>query len=85
MIFSNNWLREWVDPELALSDFLELLTMAGLEVDGVSNVAGPFSNVVVGLVESVLPHPSADKLRVCEVSDGEELYQVVCGAPNVSI
>ena len=85
MIFSNNWLREWVDPELALSDFLELLTMAGLEVDGVSNVAGPFSNVVVGLVEGVLPHPSADKLRVCEVSDGEELYQVVCGAPNVSI
>jgi len=85
MIFSNNWLREWVDPELALSDFLELLTMAGLEVDGVSNVAGPFSNVVVGLVESVLPHPSADKLRVCEVSDGEESYQVVCGAPNVSI
>lgn len=85
MIFSNNWLREWVDPELAIADFVELLTMAGLEVDGVSNVAGGFTNVVVGLVESVSPHPTADKLKVCQVSDGEERYQVVCGAPNVSV
>ena len=85
MIFSNNWLREWVDPELAFADFLDLLTMAGLEVDGVSNVAGGFTNVVVGLVESVLPHPSAEKLKLCQVSDGKERYQVVCGAPNVSV
>jgi phenylalanyl-tRNA synthetase beta chain len=85
MIFSNNWLREWVDPELAIADFVELLTMAGLEVDDVSRVASGFTNVIVGLVESVSPHPSADKLKVCQVSDGEERYQVVCGAPNVSV
>jgi phenylalanyl-tRNA synthetase beta chain len=85
MIFSNNWLREWVDPELAIADFVELLTMAGLEVDDVSPVASGFTNVIVGLVESVSPHPSADKLKVCQVSDGEERYQVVCGAPNVSV
>jgi phenylalanyl-tRNA synthetase beta chain len=74
-----------VDPELAIADFVELLTMAGLEVDGVSRVASGFTNVIVGLVESVSPHPSADKLKVCQVSDGEERYQVVCGAPNVSV
>jgi len=85
MIFSINWLREWVDPELAMADFVELLTMAGLEVDGVSKVAGGFTNVVVGSVESVSPHPSADKLKLCLVSDGKERYQVVCGAPNVSV
>jgi phenylalanyl-tRNA synthetase beta chain len=37
----------------------------------------------VGLVESVEPHPDADKLSLCSVSDGEESFQVVCGAPNV--
>ena len=57
--------------------------MAGLEVDGVEGVAGEFTGVVVGRVESCEKHPDADKLSVCEVSDGEEVHQVVCGAPNV--
>lgn len=40
--------------------------------------------VVVGRVEAVEPHPNADRLRICRVSDGsEELRQIVTGAPNV--
>jgi phenylalanyl-tRNA synthetase beta chain len=39
--------------------------------------------VVVGEVLSVTQHPDADKLNVCEVTDGESTYQVVCGATNV--
>ena len=57
--------------------------MAGLEVDGSTPVARQCSGIVVGLVESVEPHPDADKLSLCSVSDGEESFQVVCGAPNV--
>ena len=38
--------------------------------------------VVVGEIISAEQHPDADKLRVCEVSDGKERFQVVCGAPN---
>ena len=57
--------------------------MAGLEVDSVSPAAGVFSGVVVGEVLSTEQHPDADKLRVCQVSNGSETFQVVCGAPNV--
>jgi phenylalanyl-tRNA synthetase beta chain len=81
--FSEAWLREWVNPDLEHDDFMQQLTMAGLEVDGVEPVAESFSGVVVGLVESCEPHPDADKLSVCTVFDGDERVQVVCGAPNV--
>jgi len=59
------------------------LTMAGLEVDGVESVARQFSGIVVGEVTEVEPHPDADKLSLCRVTDGAEEFQVVCGAPNV--
>ncbi len=64
-------------------DLMESLTMAGLEVDGSLAVARQFSGIIVGEVQSVEQHPDADKLSVCSVNDGEELCQVVCGAPNV--
>lgn len=83
MIFSEQWLREWVSPDLDTQQLIDELTMAGLEVDGVTPVARQFSGIVVGLVESVEPHPDADKLSLCSVSDGEESKQVVCGAANV--
>ncbi|MFK7914737.1 MAG: phenylalanine--tRNA ligase subunit beta [Pseudomonadales bacterium] len=83
MKFSESWLREWVQPSVDHDQLLEQLTMAGLEVDGVEPVAGAFSGVVVGRVEAVEKHPNADKLSVCSVADGEQVWQVVCGAPNV--
>ncbi|MDT8388371.1 MAG: phenylalanine--tRNA ligase subunit beta [Thiogranum sp.] len=84
MKFSEAWLREWVAPELDTQQLAEQLTMAGLEVDSVTPVAGGFSGVVVAEVLSVEPHPDADKLRVCKVSTGaDEPLQIVCGAPNV--
>ncbi|MDO9317611.1 MAG: phenylalanine--tRNA ligase subunit beta [Gammaproteobacteria bacterium] len=83
MIFSEQWIREWVNPSLTTQQLMDQLTMAGLEVDGFSAVAGKFSGVVVGEVMSVIPHPDADKLRICEVSDGTATVQVVCGASNV--
>lgn len=85
MKFSEAWLREMVDPELDRDALLHQLTMAGLEVDGVEPVAGDFSGVVVATVDSVDAHPDADKLSVCSVNDGQEHWQVVCGAPNVRV
>ncbi len=83
MKFSEQWLREWVNPANDTQALMDQITMAGLEVDGFEPVAGKFSGVVVGEVVSVEPHPDADKLRVCQVSDGSSEAQVVCGAPNV--
>jgi len=83
MKFSESWLREWVDPALDTESLVAQITMAGLEVDAVTPVAGPFSAVVVGEILSVAAHPNADKLSVCQVAGGPEgTVQVVCGAAN---
>ena len=83
MIFSEEWLKEWIDPQMSTDHLKDRLTMAGLEVDGSSSVARHFKGIVVGEVISVEQHPNADKLKICEVSDGIEIFRVVCGAPNV--
>jgi len=83
MKFSEQWLRTWVNPGVSRDELVARLSMVGLEVDAVTPVAGEFSGVVVGEVLSTEQHPDADKLRVCQVSNGSETLQVVCGAPNV--
>ena len=82
MKFSEKWLREWVNPAINTDELVAQITMAGLEVDGVEPAAAEFSGVVIGRIESAEQHPNADKLQVCNVTDGNETFQVVCGAPN---
>lgn len=84
MKFSEQWLREWVNPAVTTEELSHQLTMAGLEVDAIEPVAPPFSNVVVGEVLSVEQHPDADRLRVCQVNVGAEKLTIVCGAANVA-
>lgn len=83
MKVSVNWLTEWVDVGSDVSALAHALTMAGLEIEGVSAVAPAISGVVVGEVLAVDKHPEADKLSICRVSNGAETLQVVCGAKNV--
>ncbi|MBA1194472.1 phenylalanine--tRNA ligase subunit beta [Pseudomonas entomophila] len=83
MKFSEQWLRGWVNPQVSRDELVARLSMAGLEVDSVTPAAGQFSGIVVGEVLATEQHPDADKLRVCQVSNGSETFQVVCGAPNV--
>ncbi|ART79294.1 phenylalanine--tRNA ligase subunit beta [Oceanisphaera avium] len=83
MKFSTTWLDEWVNPGLSKEVLAELITMAGLEVDGIEPVAGDFNQVVVGEVVECAQHPDADKLQVTKVNVGhDELLDIVCGAPN---
>jgi len=82
MKFSEQWLRSWVNPDVSRDELVARLSMVGLEVDAVIPVAGQFSGVVVGEILSAEQHPDADKLRVCQVSNGSATFQVVCGAPN---
>ena len=84
MKFSESWLREFCNPPLTTQALVDKLTMAGLEVESVEPVAADFSKVVVGEVLKVEPHPDADKLLLCQVTDGgDRRFQVVCGADNV--
>lgn len=60
-----------------------------LEAAIAANEAGISLNVdfspkfVIGFVESKEKHPNADKLSICNVNVGDEVLQIVCGAPNV--
>jgi phenylalanyl-tRNA synthetase beta chain len=85
MQFPESWLRTFVDPKLSTDELSHALTMAGLEVEGLSPVAPPTTKIVVGQVLEVAKHPNADKLNVCQVDAGTgETLNIVCGAPNVS-
>ena len=82
MKISEQWLREWVNPDISTHDLAHLMTMAGMEVTAVAPVAGDFSGVVVAQILSREQHPNADKLSLCQVDTGTETVQIVCAAPN---
>jgi phenylalanyl-tRNA synthetase beta chain len=83
MKFSLSWLKDYIDVTLDPADLADALTMAGLEVDSVSNRYDYLNGVIVARVEEVSPHPNADKLSLCRVNTGKSQVSVVCGAPNV--
>ncbi len=84
MQISENWLREWVSPDVSTQQLADTLTMAGLEVDSVEPAAPEFKGVVVAKVLKVEKHPDAKKLHVCNVDDDSgEISKVICGAANV--
>lgn len=83
MNISLEWLRSYVDIPFPVTELADRLTMAGLEVEAIHDRHGHLSHVVTARVEKVGPHPNADRLSLCTVSDGRTSYQIVCGAPNV--
>ena len=77
-----NWLARYVDFDWPPEELGERLTMLGLEVEKLERVGGGYEGVVVAEVLSRAPHPNADRLSVCRVSDGKGERQIVCGATN---
>lgn len=84
MKVSLNWLKTFVPIEMTPDELAAALTMAGLEVEAVSDRFEYLKSVRVGRVATVKDHPNADRLKVCDVDIGERTLTVVCGAPNVS-
>lgn len=87
MRVSLKWLADYVDLDLSPEEIGHRLTMAGLEMEHVHRVGGDWDPelITVGEVQSVDPHPNADRLRLATVNyGGAEPQTVVCGAPNVA-
>lgn len=85
MKISLNWIKNYIDiSNFTVDEIEKSLTMAGLEVENIENVGENLKGFIVGEVISKKEHPNADKLTLCEVSTGSEVFQVVCGAPNVA-
>ena len=82
MIISIEWLKKFVKIEESPEKLAELLSKAGLEAE-TTHVPFSIPGVEVARIENTRKHPNADKLKICEVNDGTESYQVICGAPNV--
>ena len=84
MLFSESWLRTYVNPAISSEEFQDALTMHGLEVDEARKAAPDFTGVVIAEVVECRDHENSDHLHVCQVNAGTgELIQIVCGAPNV--
>lgn len=79
------WLKELVDVDLPPQELADRMTMAGIAVEGVENLARGFERVVVGQINSLQKHPDADRLWVCLVCVGEETRQIVTGAQNLKV
>src|SRR2546423_9640489 len=86
MKVSLNWLRELVELPPTVSALVDLLTMAGVEVEGIETTGCSIPNVVVAQIQESVQHPNADRLSVCKVDDGSGTpRQIVCGAKNYKV
>jgi len=85
VLISYKWLQDYVDVPWGPEELAHRLTMAGLEVEGISSLTPDLGGVYVGLVQKIEPHPEADTLKVCAVDVGSlGRYSIICGAPNVA-
>ncbi len=86
MKVSLNWLREYVELPSPVSELVDLLTLAGVEVEEVIQLGVSIPNVVVAQIKESVQHPNADRLSVCQVDDGTgTARQIVCGAKNYAV
>ncbi len=85
MKLSLNWIKDYVNipDDMDLSRLSYDLTMSTVEVEGAEDLAEGYKNIIVGEIKEVLPHPNADKLRVCRVDIGGEVKEIVCGGSNL--
>jgi phenylalanyl-tRNA synthetase beta chain len=87
MKVSLRWLAEYL-PGLnkPVEAIVDALTFTGVEVEGVESRGGEYPKVIVAQIKSFHPHPDADRLSVCLVSDGTAVdRQIVCGAKNFKV
>ena len=83
MKVSLNWLKDYVEIRMELKELINLLTMAGLEVEEATSVGEGFEKVVVAEIHSIRKHPNADRLSLVEAKTDQETFSIVCGATNI--
>ena len=83
MLVSRNFLNDYISlDDIKTIDLAEKLTELGLEYDYVTPLVVADNTVIAKIIE-VKDHPDSDHLHLCKVDDGEKIYDIVCGAPNV--
>ena len=82
MRVSRKWLSEYIDIEVSTEELATKMLMVGNEVESIYKLSDS-TNLVIGHIIDKTPHPDSDHLNVCMVDLGDNIYQIVCGAPNV--
>ncbi len=84
MKLSVNFVKDYVDidVDVDVKCLAEDMTNVGNEYDSAEALIQA-TGLVIGEVLECEAHPDSDHLHVCKVNVGEEVLQIVCGAPNV--
>ena len=82
MKLSKNFVKDYIDIDVDIRTLAEDMTRVGNEYDSAEKLINA-TNLVVGEVLECEMHPDSDHLHVCKVNVGDEVLQIVCGAPNV--
>jgi phenylalanyl-tRNA synthetase beta chain len=83
MKVSLSWLQNYMIVKMDVAALADALTMAGLEVETISDRYDYLEDIVVGLITEVRCHPQADRLKIVTVDIADKTISVVCGAPNI--
>jgi len=82
MKFTLSWLKLFLNTDKSLSEIETKLTELGMEVEEVIDSAAALESFRAAKIIKAEKHPNSDKLSVCQVDNGKEILQIVCGAPN---
>lgn len=85
MKISYQWVNRYCGLDLSVEAMVESLTLLGLEATQQKPQSPIFNNVVVAKIKEAKQHPNADRLKICQVFDGQQNYHIVCGAPNARV
>ena len=81
---SNYFLKYYVkDLDVSGKEFAEAITLTGTKIETFEKLDKNLDKIVVAKLEKVEKHPNADKLLICQANVGNEVVQIVTGAPNV--
>lgn len=83
MKLSRKFVSDYIDLDesLSIKDIADSMTNVGNEYDTAEPLIN-CTNLVVGEVIECSNHPDSDHLHVCKVDVGNEVLDIVCGAPN---
>ena len=83
MKLSRKFVSDYIelDDSLSIKDIAESMTNVGNEYDTAEPLIN-CTNLIVGEVIECSDHPDSDHLHVCKVNVGNEILDIVCGAPN---
>jgi len=82
MKISYKWLKQYIDINLSVTELEEKMTFSGIEVEAVEKLGQELKQIKIAEIVEKQAHPESDHLSICQVNDGNETLQVICGAPN---